>query len=223
MDNGQSKRSVFCERIAHLCVWAGGVVWLCGCHAQPTKSPLSGSYYLNPNRDLERIGRVALVELDNHSHYPEISKDATQALFVAIQKKQLFGISMVGQSDEQWRGLEMKPDKTYSTHELVKMRNALGCDAVLSGAVTEYQPYPHQMMGIRLRLTDVKDGTLIWAVEHLWDSTDTESKYRASYFYKTRLGEHTVERELLQMSTGEFLRFIAFEIADTLSERFRNP
>ena len=211
------------QRAIYLCLLGSIGVCLLGCHLRPTQSPLAGSYYLNPNRDLDRIGRVALVELDNHSHYPRVSEEATQALFVAIQKKRFFGMSVIGQSDPRWRGLQMKPDKTYATHELVQMRKTLECDAVLSGAVTEYQPYPHQLLGLRLRLTDLKDGTLIWAIEHLWDSTDTQSKYRAAYFYKSRLGKETVERELLQMSTTEFMKFIAFEVADTLSERFRGP
>lgn len=56
------------------------------------------SYYLNPDKDLSAVGRVAVVELDNNSSYPQVSADATEALFQALQKKQIFGLTVVRQS-----------------------------------------------------------------------------------------------------------------------------
>ena len=65
---------------------------LLGCRVKPVYVPMAGSYYLNPDVDLSKLGRVALVEFDNRSSYPEMPAALSDGLFVALQKKQQFGI-----------------------------------------------------------------------------------------------------------------------------------
>jgi len=57
---------------------------LSGCRTHNIFSkPPDNHYYLNPNTKLAAIGRVAIIELDNDSSYPEISNDVTGSLFQA--------------------------------------------------------------------------------------------------------------------------------------------
>ncbi|MFC1763405.1 hypothetical protein ACFL6U_15170 [Planctomycetota bacterium] len=189
---------------------------LSGCYVRPKQSPLTGSFYLNNDKELATIGRVVLVELDNHSEYPEISAEVSEILYAALQKTQLFGITTVDQSDPLWRGLQLELDTTYSVEEMIKIRKTLKSDAVLSGTVTEYRPYPYLKLGLRLRMVDLADGELIWGIEHLWDATDLKSKTRVSHYRKEYLGSVSSESELLEMSHKEFMKFAAFEIGNTL-------
>jgi hypothetical protein len=53
---------------------------------------MADSFYLSPRKNLRELGRVTLVELDSVSAYPGISRDATNALFLELQKKQVFGV-----------------------------------------------------------------------------------------------------------------------------------
>src|SRR3989339_695836 len=62
---------------------------LCGCESS-SNGVMADSYYLNADEDLRELGRVTLVELDNTSIYPDISSDVTRALFLELQKKQVF-------------------------------------------------------------------------------------------------------------------------------------
>ena len=59
------------------------LISVCSC------TPTDSFYYRSNDKNLHAIGRVALVELDNDSSYPQISADVSEALFLALQKKQV--------------------------------------------------------------------------------------------------------------------------------------
>lgn len=189
---------------------------MAGCQPKSVYAPMEGSYYLNPKGDLSSLGRVALVEFNNSSSYPEIAKDATDAIYVGLQKKQRFGLTVISQDQAIWKRLQSEPDSSYSPEQLLEMRNVLKCDAVLTGTVTQYEPYPHTTMGLRLRLVDMRSGDLLWAVEQVWDSADKNVSQRIKRYLKSQddLGSGT--EELVAMSSLKFLKFVGYEIAETL-------
>jgi hypothetical protein len=196
-------------------------VLLSGCRIYTTAVPPRDHYYLDPNKDLSRIGRVAIVELDNDSSYPAIRADATEALFKALQKKQVFGLTLVHQSDPAWRSLQLNPKSTYTLDQFGTIRKALRCDAVLTGTITEYHPYPHMAIGLRLKLVDLTDGQLIWALEQVWDSADKTTEYRIRGYFHTELrsGFAPLHEKLVAVSPLKFIKFVAFEVAQTLGPK----
>ncbi len=188
-------------------------------------------YYLNPDKDLSTVGRTALVELGNKSSYPQISTDVTEALFQALQKKQLFGLTIVRQSDPAWRSLQLDSNSgsqtqnsafrvpsPYTLDQLTAIRKTLKCNAVLIGTITQFKPYPHMAIGLRLKLVDLEDGQLLWALEQIWDSSDKTTEYRIkSYFqYQMRSGFAPLREQLVAVSPLEFIKFVTYEVAATL-------
>ncbi len=213
------------------------LVLLSGCGVYRLSVPAADYYYLNPDKDLFAIGRAALVDLGNDSSYPAISTDVTEALFRALQKKQVFGLTLVHQSDPAWRSLQLDLDSgsqmknsvfgvssTYTLDQLFAMRKTLKCDAILIGTITGYQPYPHMSIGLRLKLVDLKDGQLLWALEQIWDSTDKTTENRAKrYFGRTiRLGPAPLGERLATVSLLKFIKFVAYEVAETLQPEMQN-
>ena len=176
------------------------------------------SYYLNPNKDLSAVGRVAIVELDNNSSYPQISADTTEALFQALQKKQIFGLTVVHQSDPAWRSLQLDLDSQCTPEQLIVAGEVLKCSAILTGTVTEYQPYPHMAIGLHLKLVDLKDGQLLWALEQIWDGSDktTESRIRHYFRCQMRSGYAPLREQLVVVSSLKFIKFVVYEVAETL-------
>ena len=191
---------------------------LSGCSIYKTSIPVADHYYLNPDKDLTDIGRVALVELDNGSSYPQISADVTEALFQALQKKQLFGVTVVQQNDPAWRNLQLDLGSTYTLKQLSAIPKTLNCDAVLLGAVTGYQPYPHMTIGFRLKLVDPTDGQLIWALEQIWDAADKKTEKRIKKYFQSemRSGYAPLREQLVSQSSLKFIKFAAYEVAETL-------
>jgi hypothetical protein len=193
------------------------VVILSGCRTHSASAPVSDYYYLNPNNKLNTIGRVAIVEMDNDSSYPEISADITQALYQALQKRQVFGLTVIRQHDPSWRSLQLDRDSTYNLEKLSAIREALRCDGVLLGTVTEYRPYPHMAVGLRLKLLDLRDGQLQWAVEQVWDSADKTTEKRIKSYFKSekRSGFAPLHEKLAAVSPLEFIKFVSYEVAGT--------
>jgi len=194
-----------------------------GCRSYRFRMPLSKPvdrchYYLNPDKDLFGIGRVALVELENDSSYPQISTDITKALFQAMQKKQVFGLSTVQQSDSVWRSLQLSPNDTYTIDQLAEIRKALKCNAVLTGTITEFKPYPHMVVGLRLKLVDLRDGQLIWALEQVWDPADKTIERRIKNYFRVQLraGHAPLNEQLATVSSLSFIKFVTHEIAATI-------
>lgn len=194
---------------------------LSGCEAFRAYSPPTGCYYLNPKKDLCNVGRVAIVEPDNKSSYPQVSEDVTKSLFQALQKKQLFSLTLLRRNDPQWRSLQLNSNSTYTLEQLSALHRTLRCKAVLVGTITEYQPYPHMAMGLQLKLIDLEDGQLLWAFEQIWDSADktTEQRIRSYFKSQMRSGFVPLREQLVTLSPLRFIKFAAYEVAETLQPR----
>ncbi|UCE48645.1 MAG: hypothetical protein JSW47_00565 [Phycisphaerales bacterium] len=189
-----------------------------GCYSRRAARPAADYYYLNPHKKLTTIGRVAIVELENDSSYPDISADITGSLFRALQKRQVFGLTIIRRDDPSWRGLQLEGDSTYSLDQIRAIRETLKCNGVLLGTVTEFRPYPHMGIGLRLKLLDMRDGQLLWALEQVWDSSDKTIKARTRDYFETEkgLGFEPLNEKLITVSPIEFLKFVSYEVAETL-------
>lgn len=198
-------------------------VLLSGCNIYSSAPPGSYiEYYSNPNKELADVGRIAIVELDNHSSYPAISTDITKSLFQTLQKQQAFGLTIVRQSDPKWRSLQLNLEATYTLEQLLAIQETLKCDTVLLGSVTEYQPYPHMAIGLQLKLVDLKDGQLIWALEQIWDSADKTTEYRIKNYFKNQIrsGFAPLSEHLVAVSSLKFINFVTYEVAETLQPKW---
>ena len=189
-----------------------------GCETGGTYIPKTNYSYVNPNMDITTIGRIAVVELNNNSKYPQASSDITDALFQTLQKKQLFGLTIVRQNDPAWRNLQLEADSTYTLEQTSSIRESLKCDGILIGTITEYRPYPHMAVGLRLKIVDLRDGQLLWALEQIWDITDNQTEHRIRRYYKSRknMGYPLLNEHLVSVSPMEFIRFVCSEVAETL-------
>lgn len=191
---------------------------LFGCHTQTIPSaPAANYYYRNPDKKFTMIGRVAIIELQNDSSYPQISADITESLYQALQKRQVFGLTLVHQSDPSWRSLQLQPDSNYTLEQLLAIRDALKCDGVLFGTVTEYRPYPHMTAGLRMKLLDLRDGQLVWALEQIWDSADKATEKRIKNYFKSVKREDfaPLHEKLAAVSPLEFIKFVSYEVSRT--------
>jgi hypothetical protein len=211
--NGKSKILVSSWFILSLAVASTG------CLRHGMSAPPGQHYYTSTSKNLQTIRTVCLVELHNNSAYPQISGDVTESLHQALQKKHLFGLSLLRQSDVVWRNLQIHPDSAYTLEQLLATRKMLGVDAVLIGAVTSYTPYPHMAMGLQLKLVDLRDGQLAWAIEQVWDTADknTEEQIKKYFERELRQGFSPLGEQLAMLSSINFVRFVTYNVAETLN------
>jgi len=98
------------------------------------------------------------------------------------------------------------------------IRETLKCDGVLVGTVTEFRPYPHMAVGLRLKLLDMRDGQLLWALEQVWDSADKTTRNRMKAYFKAEKGSgfEPLKEQLAAVSPIEFIKFVSYEVGATL-------
>jgi hypothetical protein len=213
------------SRFTKYCLWLIILlvpILLEGCQVYRASESVPEYSYLNPSMDIATVGRVTIIELANNSAYPKIAADVTEALFLALQKKQVFGLTKVYQDDPVFQSLKIEPDAAYYTLEqLYAMSKVLKCHAVLVGTITQYKPYPHMAIGLRLRLLDLNNGQLLWAVEQVWDSTDKATKSRIKNHFRGQAlsGVESLREQVTVISQLEFVRFVTYEIAETLKPK----
>jgi hypothetical protein len=188
---------------------------LSGCEADDGNAPMAESFYLNAYKDVHSLGRVALVELDNISDYPGISSEMTAALFAALEKKQFFSLTVIHQDDPIWQSIRRQSGSREGLKQIEAMRETLKCDALLTGTITQYQPYPKMVIGLRLKLVDLTDGDLLWGLEQVWDSSDNSTRKRIKHWASAA----TLREDLIIMSSLNFTKFIAYETAQTLEQK----
>ena len=196
-----------------------GSCWIVtsGCQ-QTSQRPLSDYSYLEADRPIEKTGRITLIELSCDSTPPQIATDVTDALFEAMQKKRVFGLTVVRRDDPALESLQLDHSGTYTLEQLSAMRKTLQCDAVLTGEITVFKPYPHLDLGLRLKLIDLTDGQLIWAMEYVWDTTDKATRDRIDRYYTdhTLVGFSSLQERLGTISQIKFFKFVAYETSRTL-------
>jgi hypothetical protein len=194
------------------------VIFLSGCSTNHVYRTATNHYYHNPNKNIKTIGRVAVIELNNNSSYPQVSTDITEILFQALQKKQVFSLTITHREDPSWKSLGLESDSSYTPDQMQSIRKSLKCYGILTGTVTEFRPYPHMVIGLRLKLLDLRDGSLLWALEEVWDIDDKKTGYRIQKYYQSqkRMDSTLSQEHLASMSPLEFINFVCYEAAKTL-------
>jgi len=164
------------------------------------------------------IKTLCLVEFENMTSSPQISSEITEALYQAIQKRDLFDLSLIRASDSDWKHLPIGPDAPFTLEQVMAARKMLGYDALMVGTVTSYSAYPHMAMGLHLKIIDLRDGQIVWKTEQIWDTADKNMEERIKKYYhdQVRPGFSPLDEKLAMLSSINFLKFISYDVAKTL-------
>lgn len=193
---------------------------LSGCAMVKPVTPETGHYYINPNSDFSQIGKLVVFELENETRTKDLSLPLTEALAHSIQKRHLYSVRVLTEDDPKWADLNLNYPEHFSIEDMSAIRQKLDADAILTGRITEYYAYPRMLMGVHLRMVDLKNGAVVWGFEQVWDTTDkrTEERMRAYFDREIREGYEPYHWQLLITSPRAFQKFAVFEIARTLPE-----
>jgi len=170
-------------------------------------------------RELARLNRVVFVELDDASGHAGVARETTRALHESIQARRLFHVDVVWRDEPVCRDVPLDKREAFTLRDLAAIRQELRCDALLFGKITSFLPYPRMQMGLYLRLLDLKEGKLVWGLDHIWDMTDRVVERRAENFFKEHMRDlyGPANSSVLLMSPAAFQRFVAYEASRTLS------
>jgi hypothetical protein len=197
-----------------------------GCSHAPCVQPAQIGFFLSSRQDVLRAKRVVFVELAADDSCPaDMAWAASEAVAFAIQAKQLFHLDVVRRNDPMCRDLPLDRLEALTLQELATMRTALNCDAVLFGRVSSFHSFPQAQIGLYLKLMNLKDGKLVWGVDHTWDAyrRDVAARIDCYFGQQVRGGYDPLGTELVYKSPRAFLKFVSYEAAETLPPRYLPP
>lgn len=200
--------------------WLGGcaavVCVLAGCGEKPVAMEAISAYSPSPAA-IWGLKRVVLVELDPRTSSPEVARELSESVYMALQSRHAFSVDLVTRSSPVYASLPAGGGPRFTLEELGAMRSALRCDAVMVGSVTGFQPFPDAWMAAQLWLIDLRSGKVLWGVDHAWRTTDGSTiKRMERYFTSDSESEDAESLRLAEMSPRMLSRFVAWEMAKAL-------
>jgi hypothetical protein len=137
--------------------------------------------------ELKRVAVLPLASVTPAAEAEFGCKTLAPILLAELAKAQRF--EAVPVSPEQlWRltgRLEWKGDERLPRAFFDRLREALGCEAVLFPRLTHYQPYQPLMVGWHLTLVDSKAVRVLWSVDEVFDASQA-AVVRAAWRYAAR-------------------------------------
>lgn len=207
-------------RKAKFLLLAMSLLYASGCTFVKPIVPESGHFYINKSTDFSRIGKVVIFELQENEMHPDLAKELSNTLADSLGKKHMFSLSVLHRSDAQWKAIDLHDNTAYSIDELSRFRKELKADAIIFGTITQYHPYPHFLIGVKLKMVDLKNGNLIWAMEQVWDTMDKRLERRMERYYKVnvRSGYEPMDYRVMLNSPRAFNKFVVDEISVTFDQ-----
>lgn len=193
---------------------------LTGCQTPTKPATLSVNYYLAPPEKLSTVSTVAFVELFINGPASNIAVETTEELSVAMRQHRLFNVKVVRPSDPRYARVPTDCATQLDYTQIAQLHRELGCDAILIGTITTFQPYPRMRLGLQLRMLDLRTGETIWAVDQVWDGSEQRVEERIKKFYRCRMRDdfEPLGWRLALASPRAFEKFVAYETACTLPQ-----
>ncbi|MBN1818891.1 MAG: hypothetical protein JW828_16125 [Sedimentisphaerales bacterium] len=190
-----------------------------GCTVVKPMVPDTGHYYINPQAEFSAIGKVVVFEPVCHAGPSDLGLELGDSVCRALQKKHLFNVIMLARSDPAWSALSLD-NESFSLEQMRQIRHSLNADAIVLGRVGDYQPYPHLLIGLHLKMLDLRNGHLVWGMEQIWDSSDKTVQQRMKAYHQNQLGKsfEPLYWQMLTTSPKAFHKFVSYEVSQTLPD-----
>lgn len=120
----------------------------------------------------------------------------------------------IGQA--QFSSVELLPPTLFAS-----LKKMYGAQAVLFIDLTHYDPYRPIAVGLRCKLANLNDGTIIWAFDQVFDAGDPRVAQAAMQFFEQlNTNPYPLNRaESILQSPQRFSRYVAFATFQTLPQR----
>ena len=203
-----------------------------GCvHRVLSSTPVSADYQpgnvFRPQGSLPpELRRVALLPITVPSHGAELEfgRDTLgPVLRGELARRQKFEIILVtAEQLHRWTGRSAWTAEDKLPNDFFeKIRESVGCDAVLFAHLTTYHPYPPLALGWRLKLVETDEPRVLWAIDEEFDASRPEVGQAARRYFRENAGGTLNPRdpELELLSPMRFGGYVANAVLATLPSR----
>ena len=193
-----------------------------GCSSpKPVEPKTHINYFISEPYDIWKITSLSFVELLQEQDQPDITYDMTEVISTAIGSRRIFDVNVVWRDQEKYALMPLGDCQALTFQQISEIKLALGCDAVILGSIKSFSSYPHMQVNMRLRMYDLRNGKLVWGVDHAWDTREKDLEKRLKEYYEHTQNGHykSMDWKLALVSPKAFEKFVAYEISQTLPKR----
>lgn len=177
----------------------------------------------------ERMRRVAMLPLSAEPADSEMVS-GRQSLEPILQSEfdRLNTFEVIRVTPEQMRHIAGKAEwasfEKLPMNFLSSVKQETGCDAVLFSRLTRYHAYPPMAIGWNLKLVDLTDGQVWWAVDELFDLADAHvvtalRRYELEHQKYYQANPKLADSRTALISPRRFATYTAAAMFSTLPER----
>lgn len=183
------------------------------------------SRYTAADVDWSTLQRVVLMPLDNRTQHPDASRQIQTALAAELQRIGRFDVVIGSPETYAHWSRSVLGSGRFDEFELLQTARKYQAQALLFGAVTQYEPYAPPQIGLSLLLVSPAQATVIGSVDGLWDARETAVAELARRFHRNTLRwpQNLFGSELALESPGIYQRFVANQAARALSDVPKTP
>jgi hypothetical protein len=75
------------------------------------------------------------------------------------------------------------------------------------------------MLGLQLKVIDLRDGQTVWAIEQIWDTADKATEERIKKYFQRELRKDysPLGEQLAVLSSINFIRFVTYDAIELLN------
>lgn len=107
--------------------------------------------------------------------------------------------------------------------DLIRLEKEYRVDAVALGAVTRYDPYAPQVLGLSVQVFSTRTGAVLWACQKVFDASSPQIAEDALRWYDRHVEETGAEfgPEVVLLSPKAFARYACARLAESLVTEIR--
>ena len=132
---------------------------------------------------IAEVNRIAIFPFENASGEERAGKKMTSVFLAAVHNGGFVEVVEHGDIEKFLIRNRIRSTGMISTPSANRLRDDLGCDAVLVGTVNEFamttsgRNKQHPSIGVSMRLISTKDGRILWAISHSRHGADNEGAF----------------------------------------------
>ncbi|MCK5708654.1 MAG: hypothetical protein KAI43_13485 [Candidatus Aureabacteria bacterium] len=122
--------------------------------------------------------------------------------------------------------MDIERKGSYDADTLYEIGRKVNVQGILFGSISEYNPKKPILLGVKINLIHIRRGTIVWAVDEIFDAArdDIKNLARAYYYenYDTSLNP-SLKWEFILNSMKDFSNFYFYEMIKTFSPKAPLP
>lgn len=186
----------------------------------PDKTPVFKPTNVYASADVDQeIKRVVVLPIFSHAPGPDLA--ALDALFAGeLNKTLLFEVIAIDREElarmagkSQIASVELLPPALLHI-----LQTTYAAQAVLFTDLTYYDPYKPISIGVRCKLASLDSGDILWAIDHLFDSSHPSvAKAATQYFEQVNGMRHPISSSRNSLNSPQrFSQYVAYAVFETL-------